>query len=226
MCYQRRVSRNVRRLFDISPPVSPTTAVFPGDTPFRRDVAMSHEQGNNLVLSSITTTVHVGAHTDAPNHYHPDGVSIDLRPLDRYVGPCQVIRVDVARGERIRVSHIASTALRAPRVLFRTGTYPDPDAWNGDFASLSPELVDHLAGQGVLLLGIDTPSVDPSGDAILRSHRAIYRHDIAILEGIVLDDVPDGLYTLVALPLRLVGADASPVRAVLLTWEDEPECVS
>jgi arylformamidase len=101
-------------------------------------------------------------------------------------------------------------------VLLRTGTFPDPDQWNEDFAALSPELVHALAAQGVRLVGIDTPSVDPMTSKALEAHNAVADHDMAVLEGVVLDAVPPGLYTLVALPLRIEGADASPVRAVLV----------
>jgi arylformamidase len=101
-------------------------------------------------------------------------------------------------------------------VLFKTRSFPNPDRWTSDFASLSPELIEKLAGQGVRLVGIDTPSIDPAEDKALESHQAVLRNDMAILEGIVLDDVAEGEYQLVALPLRIAGADASPVRAVLL----------
>ena len=81
--------------------------------------------------------------------------------------------------------------------------------------ALSPALVEELARQGVVLIGIDTPSVDPATSKELPSHQAIYRHDIAILEGVVLTSVNEGDYELIALPLKIKGADASPVRAIL-----------
>jgi arylformamidase len=174
------------------------------------------DEGSNLDLSAITTTVHVGAHTDAPRHYAGGGEDIAARSLTRYLGPCRVIDVAVGRGERIRPDHLGDTPLDVPRVLFRTGTFPDPESWNADFASLSPELVEHLADAGVVLVGIDTPSVDPFDDKVLLSHSAIARRDLAILEGIVLSAVTPGRYTLIALPLPLEGFDASPVRAVLV----------
>jgi arylformamidase len=101
-------------------------------------------------------------------------------------------------------------------VLFRTGSYPDPNHFNEDFCSLSPALIELLAGEGVRMVGIDTPSIDPCSSKDLPSHAMVAAHDMAILEGVVLDDVPDGVYTLIALPLRIEGADASPVRAVLV----------
>ena len=119
------------------------------------------------------------------------------------------------RGERIRPEHLPHPP-RAPRVLFYTGSMPDPDVFNLDFNSLSPELSEQLVGFGVTLVGLDTPSVDPPDSKLLESHQAIYRHDLAVLEGVVLEGVPPGLYTLIALPLPIVGGDASPVRAVLV----------
>jgi arylformamidase len=207
-------------IIDISPPLTPSIAVWPGDVAFSRQVALSIAGGANIDLSSITTTVHVGAHTDAPSHYAPGGAGIAARDLGLYYGECEVIRVGVARGERIVPRHLdAVPGPRAPRVLFHTGTFPDPDRFDEDFAALSPELIDALAGQGVVLVGIDTPSVDLCHDKELLSHAALARHDLAVLEGVVLDHVPPGRYTLIALPLRIVGADASPVRAVLVPLE-------
>ena len=116
---------------------------------------------------------------------------------------------------------LAPTAERpihlTPRVLFATGTYPDPQNWNSDFAALSVELIDFLHHRGVITVGIDTPSVDLFDSKDLPAHKAMLRHDMAILEGLVLKDVPEGIYELIALPLPLVGFDASPVRAILRT---------
>lgn len=203
------------KLYDITPKIHPGIAVFPGDVPFSRQIAMSWAQGHHLELSSVTTTLHVGAHADSPSHYHRDGCDIAERALERYLGACEVYAVALPRGERIRPEHLPHPP-RAPRVLFYTGSMPDPDVFNLDFNSLSPELVEQLVGFGVQLVGIDTPSVDPPDSKLLEAHQAIYRHDLAILEGVVLEGVPPGLYTLIALPLPIVGGDASPVRAVLV----------
>lgn len=205
----------MRILHDISPPLHPGIAVWPGDVSFRREVALDMADGAHLTLSSLTTTVHVGAHTDAPNHYRRDGQAMHERALDRYLGPCQVLTVEVAPATRVRPEHVR-VPVTAPRVLFHTRTFPDPDQWTDDFAALSPELIGWLADEhGVVLVGLDTPSVDLAPSQTLEAHNAIADRDLGILEGVVLDGVPDGLYTLVALPLKLVGADASPVRAVL-----------
>ena len=204
-------------LIDISPLIDATLTVWPGDTPFVHTVNLDMNAGANLTLSDIRTTVHVGAHADAPSHYVAGGADIAARPLDFYLGRCAVVQVAVERGQRVTPEHIAGKTIGAPRVLFRTGTFPDPRNWNDDFASLSPSLVDTLRERGVVLIGIDTPSVDPFDSKALEAHQAFARNDMAILEGLVLDGIADGEYELIALPLRLRGADASPVRAVLRT---------
>ena len=201
-------------IYDITPPVSPALAVFPGDTPPSREVLLDIDRGDHITLSTLRTTVHVGAHLDAPSHYGKGGETIESVDLSRVVGECQVIAVDVPRGARL-VAGEWLDAIDAPRVLFATGTYPDPNAWNEDFAGLESALVDALADRGVTLVGIDTPSVDPSTSKDLPAHAAFFRREMLILEGLVLSEVPPGRYELTALPLKLTGFDASPVRAIL-----------
>lgn len=205
--------------FDISPPVSERIAVFPGDTPYRREVLMDWEQGHHLSLGTLRSTLHVGAHADAPLHYHREGRPIDAVDPRRYIGPCQVIQVRTGPGERVLPSHLKDARITAPRVLFETASFPDPDTWRDDFTSLSPELIHHLADRGVLLVGLDTPSVDPADSKALESHQALFSRDVSVLEGLILSHVPPGDYVLIAPPLRLSGADASPVRALLLPSE-------
>lgn len=203
------------KIIDISPTISERIGVWPGDVAFQREVSLSIEGGDNIGLSAVRSTVHLGAHADAPVHYQAGGAGVEQRPLERYFGLCQVVRVNVDRGARIHCADV-EVPIRAPRVLFATESFPDPDQWNADFCSLSPELVDELAKQNVNLVGIDTPSIDPQDDAKLLSHQRVAAHDLAVLEGVVLTHVKAGLYTLVALPLKYEGADAAPVRAVLL----------
>ncbi len=204
------------KIHDISPLISEEIAVFPGDQKFSRQVVMDFEKDNHLTLSSIQTTVHLGAHTDAPNHYHASGVGMNKRDLNYYFGACQVIQVDLKPGARIQVSDLKSKEISAKRILFKTLSYPNPDKWNGDFVSLSRELVEFLASKGVILVGIDTPSIDPADDQVLESHHEVFENDMAILEGIILTSISEGQYILSALPLRILDADASPVRAILI----------
>jgi arylformamidase len=205
-----------RRILDISPAISARLAVYPGDVPFQLTPSHRFARGDAFELSSIQTTLHLGAHADAPSHSHRGGASIDACPLEFFFGSCQVVAIAPACGLRLRPEHLPAE-IGAPRVLFKTGTYPDPEAGRAGYASLTPELVEALATRRVCLVGIDTPSVDPPGDERLAAHRALGAHGMVNLEGLVLAHVPEGFYTLAALPLRLVGAEASPVRAVLFT---------
>lgn len=201
-------------LHDITPTVSPRLGVWPGDQPATRTVLLDLARGDAVTLSTLTATVHLGAHADAPSHYGRDAAAMHQRDLSLYLGPCQVIHVPVARGGRVDVADLPGP-IGAERVLIATGTFPDPERWNDDFAGLTPALVDYLHAHGVRLVGIDTPSVDLIASKDLPAHQAVLRHDMAILEGLVLGEVPAGRYDLIALPLRLEGFDASPVRAVL-----------
>ena len=203
-------------VFDITPPITDRLKVWPGDTPPSREVLCDLRRGDNITLSTLRATVHLGAHADAPSHYGADAPTIETRNLDYYLGPCQVVRIAASHGVRI-TPEMVQTPITTERVLIATGTFPDPEHFNTDFAALCPELVERLHEQGVKLIGIDTPSVDLFDSKDLPAHKAFFRHDMAILEGLVLAEVPDGLYELIALPLRLEGFDASPVRAVLRT---------
>jgi arylformamidase len=204
-------------IYDLSPPISAALAVFPGDTPASREVLLDMQAGAHLTLSTLRATVHVGAHADAPSHFAAGAPSIDAVPIDRYVGPCQVMRVAARRNAMLTPEDLGKRPIGAPRLLIDTGTFPDPARFNQDFASYSPALVEHLHGLGVRLIGIDTPSIDLCPSKDLPSHHAALKRDMAILEGLVLAPVPEGLYELIALPLRLVGFDGSPVRAILRT---------
>jgi arylformamidase len=202
-------------IYDLTPAIDRALKVFPGDTPPEREVLLDMEAGAHLTLSTLRTTVHVGAHADAPSHYARGAASIEKRPLDLYLGPCQVLRLDARRDTLLQPADLRGASIAAPRVLLATGTYPDPAVFNEDFAALAPALIDFLHDGGVRLVGVDTPSLDPCHSKDLPAHQACLRHDMAILEGLVLAHVPEGIYELIALPLPIAGADGSPVRAIL-----------
>ncbi|QDV36863.1 cyclase family protein [Tautonia plasticadhaerens] len=204
------------RIYDLSPPISPRLKVWPGDTPPSREVLSDMKRGDGLTLSTLHATVHLGSHVDGPNHYGLDAPGVDSLPLDTFVGPCQVIRPRVVQGEAVGSGHLPDGAL-PPRVLIDTGTHPDPEAFPEVFAPLDPALIDTLADRGVVLVGTDAPSVDRFDSKDLPTHWRCLERGVTILEGVCLGGVPEGDYELIALPLRLVGFDASPVRAVLRT---------
>jgi arylformamidase len=202
-------------LYDISPLICPGWPVWPGDTPLSREVLLDMHRGDNLTLSTMRATVHLGAHADAPSHYGADAPTVERCDIARYIGPCEVVRVAAVRGARVTREALGSYRPRTERVLIATGTAADRTRFNEDFAALAPALVDWLHETGVRLVGIDTPSVDLFDDRQLTAHRRFLAHGMLILEGLVLDGVTAGEYELIALPLKLEGFDASPVRAVL-----------
>lgn len=205
------------RYIDISPLLSSETAVFPGDKKFTRSVQYDMRNDDHMTLSSVDTTLHIGAHADAPNHYQKMGEGISERSLDYYLGPCQVIDVSskVARGGMVVSEDIKNINIETSRVLFKTSTFL-PDEWNDDFCYLSEALLKELVNLGVKLVGIDTPSIDKSDSKNLESHKIISENNMSILEGLDLSLADEGKYQLIALPLKIKDGDASPVRAILI----------
>jgi len=204
-----------QQLWDISPPIHDASPVFPGDTPYSQQWCATISPQCPVNVSAITLSPHVGAHADAPLHYAADGAAIGAVDLDTFLGPCRVIHA-IAPGPLLLWQHIehAITPDLPARVLVRTYAQA-PAGWDGDLAAYAPETVERLADLGVRLIGIDTASIDPASSKTLDSHQVIRRRGLRVLENLVLDAVPEGDYELIALPLKLTQADASPVRAVL-----------
>ncbi len=211
-------------ILDISQPVDGKTAVFPGDVPFARDITVSHEKSGVINLSAFTMSPHVGTHADAPVHItgdmkrrtHP--MAADL-PLDPYLGPAVVLDVSPC-SEAVTLDMVRDKLAQyhpfPERVLFRTRTIVRYDVFEDDYAWLSPELVRYLGQNGTLLVGLDTPSVDPVDSKTLDTHHALLEAKMAWLENLDLTQAPENCYLLIALPLKLTELEASPVRAVLL----------
>ena len=203
------------KLWDISPPVSTAAPVFPGDTPYSQQWAATIGPGCPVNVSAITLSPHVGAHADAPLHYDAAGAAIGEVGLTPYLGRCRVIHA-IGVGALVRPEHIAhALADLPPRVLVRTYDRAPLDRFDDALTAYAPETIEQLADLGVLLVGIDTASIDPAASKTLDSHQVIRRRGLRVLENLVLDNVPEGDYELIALPLKLTTADASPVRAVL-----------
>jgi arylformamidase len=203
-------------LYDLSPTIRPETPVWPGDTPFQSRLTWSIADGASVNLSAVTTTPHLGSHADAPFHTEARGEGMAGMRLEPYLGLCRVVRVPPQ--PLIEPRHVDGIDLANPgRILFKSESVRDRRSFPERFTALSPELAALLGERGAVLVGMDTPSVDPFDSKTLDAHHALFRGGVAILEGLVLDGVPEGIYELIALPLRLAGLDASPVRAVLRT---------
>jgi arylformamidase len=201
-------------LFDISPEVSAFSSVFPGDEPFSLKWLSRTGEGASASVSVISMTPHDGAHADAPLHIAEGGADIAGCGLAPFLGPCFVLDLSQGRARALIGADEVRPALGEKRVLVKTRTVA-PSSFSKDFRALSPEAAAALRDAGAILVGIDTPSIDPFESTMLPSHRETLGRGVPVLENLVLGDVPGGRYTLVALPLRLRGAEASPVRAVL-----------
>ena len=201
------------RIWDISPAVDETAAVFPGDTAYSQQLHFSLAPGCPVNVNSITLSPHTGAHADAPLHYANGEASAGELDLTPYLGPCRVIHC-LDCGPLVLPQHVAHALQDLPaRVLLRTARKAS-QAWDA-FTAIAPETMELLASKNIMLVGIDTPSVDPSTSQDLPSHHQLLAHGLRVLENLVLDDVAEGDYELIALPLKLTKADASPVRAIL-----------
>jgi len=202
---------------DISPEISEALAVYPGDVKYQRHTSYDVDKGDHMTLSSIESTLHIGAHADGPLHYRKGGEGIGQRSLDYYMGPCQVVDLSsvLVKGSKVVGEDLASFPFETSRILIKTDTF-DHNKWSDDFASLSKTALKVLIENGVKLVGIDTPSIDQSDSKDLESHNLVADNNMAILEGLNLRDVSQGKYQLIALPLKIKNGDASPVRAILI----------
>jgi arylformamidase len=205
-------------LIDISPALDETSPVFPGDTPFHAERTWALAGDCPVNVSKFSATTHIGAHADAPLHYSANAASIDKVALEPYIGPCTVVHAFGGAGAVTPEEITARLGGRKPqaRLLVRT-CRSAPTRWDPDFRAMSPALIDWHAAHGGVLIGVDTPSLDPAASKTMDSHRRIFAADMRVLEGLALDAAPEADYELIALPLKLKGLDAAPVRAVLRT---------
>jgi arylformamidase len=202
-------------LYDISQTLRNDLPVWPGDTRFDLRRTWTMGPGVPVNVSAFTLSTHSGSHADAPFHYDADGTAIDAVDPGIYLGPAQVVDARHAR-DIVTAEHILPHLMPdTTRVLIRTYEQAPQQKWDDDFIAVAASLVDALAARGVRLIGVDTPSLDPQNSKTMEAHLAVARHGLAILEGLVLDVVPFGQYELIALPLKIAGADSSPVRAIL-----------
>jgi arylformamidase len=201
------------RIWDISPAIDENSPVFPGDTGYTQHLHFTLGPDCPVNVNAITLSPHTGAHADAPLHYATGGAAAGALALEPYLGRCRVIHC-MGGGALVQPHQLAHALQDLPaRVLLRTRKVATQE-WS-DFSAIAPQTLDLLASRAVLLVGIDTPSVDPADSSALQAHHTLRRHDMRVLENLVLDAVAEGDYELIALPLKLMRADASPVRAVL-----------
>ena len=206
------------RIFDITRPITPALAVWPGDTSYSTEYLVRMDAGGSVNLSTITFSGHCGTHTDAHFHYDPEGERLAQMSLDAYIGPATVIdlRDALPDGGPILPEHLAGVELRQVRRLLvksKASFVPD-DRWDEHFVYLAPETAQLLVDAGLRLFGTDAPSVDPQESKTLTAHKTLRTGNVSILEILQLKDIAPGEYELIALPLK-TDNDGAPVRAIL-----------
>lgn len=201
-------------MIDITRPLRSGVPVWPGDTEFSFDLTWTLQQTGSVNVGRLTMSTHTGTHADAPFHFTDDGRKVAEVAPEVFVGPARVI--SVPGGDFIGASDLAERDLDGvSRLLIHTGSWPVGGAFPEGFCCLRPDAASFLSEKGVVLVGLDAPSVDPLESKELPAHHALLAGGAHILEGLALDGVEVGDYELISLPLRLEEADGSPVRAVL-----------
>jgi arylformamidase len=201
---------------DISVAVRPGTPEWPGDVPFQCGWTARIDGGSSVNLSSVTSSPHVGTHADAPLHVRDGWPATESLPLDAFLGAAFVMDVSAAPAGALALDADDRRLEGVQRLLLRTGRSIAAGAFPADWPVLSSKTAAALAERGLRLLGVDAPSVDERESKSLAVHHALFTGGAQVLENLDLREVPEGRYQLVALPQRLVGLDAAPVRAVLL----------
>lgn len=204
------------KLIDITHPLRAEIATWPGDTPYQLERVLNMSEGSSVNLTTLTMSAHTGTHVDAPLHFQDDGTPLDQVDLLSFWGQAQVVSVSKPSGGLLPADLAHVDLSLAPRLLIHsTASHKPTTEFIREFVYPTPQLADHLANYGIVLYGSDAPSMDDMHSKTLPGHNGLQKNGIAILEGLNLAEVEDGVYELVAMPLKIVGGDGCPVRAVL-----------
>ncbi len=209
-------------IYDISPQINEASSTWPGDEHMHRRQVSNTRAGEPFNICTLRSNGHLGAHVDAPRFLNKDQMSIDQLQLESFLGPCQLIRLQAEKSRPLLLSQLQDVAIESSRILIDTSTFNGERTFAIDFAYLTPEIIDCLFDRGVRTIGIDTPSIDAFATKEWKCHQSCFDKKIAVIEGLLLWKVPVGQYELIALPLKLEGFDASPIRAVLRMLPQHP----
>ncbi|MTD31618.1 arylformamidase [Planomicrobium sp. YIM 101495] len=202
-----------KEIIDITMPLRSETPEWPGDTPFDFHLSVTKEQSGSVNIGQLTASTHIGTHIDAPFHYDEHGMTVEQLPLNVYLTTAQV--VDVTGLKEITESDMPEVKSGVTAILLKTNAWTDRSVFPSAWPLFDPAIASWMSEHAITLLGVDVPSIDPETSKELPMHHAMKDNHRYILEGIVLDKVAEGVYGLTALPLKIAGADGSPVRAVL-----------
>ena len=208
----------INLIYDIARPVTTHLAVWPGDTTYSVQPLAKIAEGASVNLMTFNLSAHTGTHADAYFHYEAEGAHPIDMPLSHYIGRAKVVTITRRDGGLTPAdfAHVDLTGTERLLIHSHVSELPD-DQWPAEFPYLSVELIEWVNGLGVVLIGLDSPSVDAFTSKELLCHHALNRYRMVNIETLQLSGVPDGDYELVALPLKLDLACASPVRAILRT---------
>jgi arylformamidase len=206
----------MQQIYDVTRTVSPTIAVWPGDTPMAHEWTMLKTDGASVNLARLDISCHTGTHMDATYHYDDDGIHPAQMPLESYIGTAHVVTVLRETGPITPPDLPANLPDNIERILIhsRYSELPD-DVFDASFPYPTVELIDWLAERNCRLFGVDMPSVDKFDSTELPVHHRLKHHGIVNLETLNLSGVPDGKYELIALPLKLDKVCGGPIRAIL-----------
>jgi arylformamidase len=208
------------KILDISVPVSPGLPVWPGDPPVELERYRALSAGDDCNVSRVCCGVHTGTHVDAPGHFIDNALTVEDLSLDTLIGPAMVIEVSV--DEAIEPDFLESISLPygTERLLFKTrnsNLWRKPDHnFQSDYVALSPQSAAWIVDRGIRLVGVDYLSVQMFEDSEPVTHRTLLEAGVVIVEGLDLRAAHSGSYQLICLPLKLVGSDGAPARAVLI----------
>ena len=207
-------------IIDITAPVSPKSVMWPGQDAPSREFASHTDRGDSSTVSRWELSAHTGTHADARMHFIPGGWTMESLELSRCVGPCRVVDLTRLEGHVSRGDLEAAEVAGTTRLLLKTRNSEqgllDREGFVEDYAAISLEAAGYLVEIGVEMVGVDYLSVEPFEDKEFNTHHALLGADVVIFEGLVLAGVEPGEYFLACLPLKLVGSDGSPVRAILI----------
>jgi arylformamidase len=207
------------KIQDVSLGIHPGMPTWPGDPKLSIDLVSRMEDGENANVSRLVMSVHTGTHVDAPFHFVSNGVAVDALALDTLIGTCQVVEIDPAVG-LITAEEVLSSGINngVKRVLFKTRNSNiwarGENRFQENFVALSPDAAEAVVDMGIELVGIDYLSIAPFNEGI-PTHTVLLQNDVIVIEGLNLAEISAGMYRLVCLPLKLLGADGAPARVVL-----------
>ncbi|MCY1102940.1 arylformamidase [Shouchella clausii] len=207
-------ANNMNRWIDVSQPLNEKLAHWPGDLPYSYQLTFSKQQTGSVNIGQMAMSVHSGTHVDAPFHFKDDGAKISDLDINVFIGKARV--VDLSKYEKIDQAALRSLHLEGvKRLLIKTAVPNQATAFPENIPYVTPDGAAYMKEKGIILIGVDVPSVDPLDSKELEGHHALADNGISILENLMLDKVEEGDYELIALPLPMEEADGSPVRAVI-----------